>query len=219
MPALVLLDVNETLSDLTPLRRRLTDVGAAGDLLDTWFAATLRDGFALAATGAAAPFRDVGAAVLTTLLTGRVTDVDGAVGHVLDGFAVLDVHPDVAPGLRALRGAGVRLVPFTNGSAPLAESLLERAGLFDVVERVLSVDAAGRWKPHRDAYAYALRECGADAADAALVAVHPWDVHGARRAGLRGCWVDRDGVPYPPVLDPPDVQGPDLPAVAAALLA
>ena len=34
----VVLDVNETLSDLEPLRRRFTDIGAPGHLLETWFA-------------------------------------------------------------------------------------------------------------------------------------------------------------------------------------
>lgn len=50
--------------------------------------------------------------------------------------------------------------------------------------------------------------------------MHPWDVHGApRRAGLRGCWLDRGGASYPSVFDPPDVCAPDLPALAEALLA
>jgi 2-haloacid dehalogenase len=30
-----------------------------------------------------------------------------------------------------------------------------------------------------------------------LVAVHPWDIDGAARAGMRTAWLDRDGRPYP----------------------
>ena len=33
--------------------------------------------------------------------------------------------------------------------------------------------------------------------DMLLVAVHPWDVHGARRAGLRSAWVNRSGGAFP----------------------
>lgn len=66
-PELVVLDVNEMLSDLEPLRPRLSAAGAPEHLLGTWFAGTLRDGFALAATGSARPFLEVGAAVLTGL--------------------------------------------------------------------------------------------------------------------------------------------------------
>ncbi len=50
-PQVAVFDVNETLSDLSGLKERLADVGASPDLLDLWFATTLRDGFALTATG------------------------------------------------------------------------------------------------------------------------------------------------------------------------
>jgi 2-haloacid dehalogenase len=42
-PTLVVLDVNETLSD-PQLRGRFEEVGVSGELLEAWFAATLRDG-------------------------------------------------------------------------------------------------------------------------------------------------------------------------------
>ncbi len=106
---LVVLDVNETLSDLSPLRKHFTDSGAPAHLLETWFAATLRDGFALAAAGRSQPFPAVGAAVLRGLLSGLDLScpLDEAVSHVLDGFPELDVHPDVPAGLRALPDGGL----------------------------------------------------------------------------------------------------------------
>ncbi|MFF3256249.1 hypothetical protein ACFYWP_35830 [Actinacidiphila glaucinigra] len=47
----IVFDVNETLSDLTPLGGRFEDIGVSQDVLPTWFAAVLRDGFALTAAG------------------------------------------------------------------------------------------------------------------------------------------------------------------------
>ena len=41
------------------------------------------------------------------------------------GFASLPLHPDVVPGVRALRQAGLRLVTLSNGSTQVAESLIE----------------------------------------------------------------------------------------------
>jgi thiol-disulfide isomerase/thioredoxin len=70
-PEVAVFDANETLSDLEPLRARLVDRGVPASLLDTWFAATLRDGFALAAAGRSKPFPVVGAGALRGLLTGR----------------------------------------------------------------------------------------------------------------------------------------------------
>jgi len=224
MPGLevVLLDVNETLSDLEPLRARFAAVGAPEHLLDPWFASTLRDGFALAAGEAAAPFLEVGAAALRTLLAplpGLTVPLEDAVQQVVAGLSTLDVHPDVPEGLRLLADGGLRVVPFSNGAAASAQQLLERAGLSELVERCLSVEDAGRWKPHARSYAYALGECGVEPEQAALLAVHPWDTDGARRSGLVSGWLDRRDVPYPDVFLPPDVTGPDLPAVARALLA
>ncbi|QNN54588.1 haloacid dehalogenase type II [Nocardioides mesophilus] len=218
-PRLVVLDVNETLSDLGPLRDRFEDVGAPGTLAATWFAGVLRDGFALTAVGQQADFAALGTAGLRTLLDPAVLDrpLGAAVEHVMSGFSSLPVHADVGPGLRALADAGIRLVTLSNGSAAVGRSLLERAGLDHLVEACLSVDDAGIWKPHARAYRYALDHCGVAAAEAMLVAVHPWDVDGAHRAGLRTGWVDRAGGDYPALFSRPDVTGRDLVDLAARL--
>ena len=222
MPELVVLDVNETLSDLQPLRQRFADVGAPAHLLDTWFAGVLRDGFALAASGSARTFPEVGAAVLTGLLRhvdGLDRPLPEAVATVLEGVRALDVHPDVPDGLRALSEGGVRIVTLTNGSLTQTEGLLERAGVADLVDRRLSVDDAGRWKPHPDAYRYAADSCGVPLERCAMVAVHPWDLHGAATAGMTTGYVDRRSTPWPAVFTSPHVTGSTLGDVARALLA
>lgn len=219
---IVAFDVNQTLSDMEPLRDRLTAGGAPGHLLETWFAATLRDGFALAAAGSYAPFREVGTEALRALLSNRpgLAAAPGELAEqVLAGFTELDVHPDVVGGLRLLRDAGLRLVTLTNGSTTVSQALLQRAGVTELFERQLSVEDAGRWKPHPDAYAYAAAQCGVDPGDVCLVAVHPWDVDGAARAGMRTGWLNRNGSPYPRVFTSPDVTGADLPSLAQRLTA
>jgi 2-haloacid dehalogenase len=221
-PAVAIFDVNETLSNLSPLGDRFEELGAPGGLLPAWFAATLRDGIALAASGAYADFREVGRANLLAQLAGveglRRTTAEAA-EHVLDGFSALSVHPDVPEGFRLLRDADVRIATLTNGSVAIARGLLERAGLEELAERNLDVTGVRRWKPAPEPYLYACRELGVEASEAVLIAAHPWDVHGARRAGLRGAWLDREGVPYPEVFERPDASGRDLPSLVRALLA
>jgi 2-haloacid dehalogenase len=45
--------------------------------------------------------------------------------------------------------------------------------------------------------------CDVDLVDLLLVAVHPWDIDGAPRAGLSTAWVNRTGAPYPACFTPP----------------
>jgi 2-haloacid dehalogenase len=115
----------------------------------------------------------------------------------MDGFATLELHPDVASAVRRLHEDGLRLVTLSNGPASVAERLLGAAGILDRFERVLSVEDAEAWKPSAAAYGYAVRECGVEAGEMVLVASHPWDVDGARRAGLQTAWVNRSEGTYP----------------------
>ncbi len=221
-PRVVVLDVNETLSDLSPLDDAFTEVGLAAHERQTWFAGVLRDGFGLGLAGTSATFADVAAGALRVRLLEHGTDPDAveqAVETVMGRFTQLSVHRDVAPGIRALRAAGLRVVTLSNGSAGIAEGLLERAGLRDHVDLVLSVEDAPAWKPAASAYAHALEECGVEAHEAMLVAVHPWDVDGAARAGLRTGWIDRSGRgAYPAYLLAPELSAPSLAELAGDLL-
>ncbi len=202
----VVFDVNETLSDMAPIAQRFADLGAPPHLARLWFASLLRDAFARTAAGATERFAVLADAALRSVLHGVPVDrpADAAVAHVLDGFAALDVHPDVVDGVRALRAAGFRLATLSNGGAHVAEALLGRAGIRGEFERVLSVEDAGVWKPAPGSYHYAARELGVEPSGVVLVAVHPWDVDGAGRAGCATAFLDRDGAPYPGHARPPD---------------
>ena len=212
----VVFDVNETLSDLAPLTQRFADLGAPEHLAALWFTSVLRDGFALAAAQASAPFVKIASSVLTQLLTAAgVEDVEAGVEHVMSGFWELDVHPDVPEGVRALRRAGLRLVTLTNGTVTITDALLTKAGLRQEFERLLSVEDAGVWKPAPASYNYAAQALGVAPAAMVLVAVHPWDIDGAHRAGLQTAWIDRKGADYPSHLTAPGTRAGGLVELAA----
>lgn len=211
-PAVLLFDVNETLSDMSPMAGRFEDVGAPGHLAKTWFAGLLRDGFALTVTGVAEPFARIGEEALRASLEGLQLSrsVEDAVAHIMSGFAELGVHDDVPDGVRALSELGIRLVTLSIGSASVAQGLLKEAGLRDHFEQLLSVEEAGIWKPAAGAYSYALDKCGVEPMDAMLVAVHPWDTDGAARAGVGSVWVNRGGATYPGYFTAPDLEATSL---------
>jgi 2-haloacid dehalogenase len=219
-PSVIVFDVNETLSDMAPLARRFAEVGAPELLARVWFASLLRDGFALAATGDTETFTRLGAGVLPAMLAGAALNrpASDAVGYILAGVAELGVHPDVPEGVRILRQHGLRLVTLSNGSAQVAERLLATAGIRGEFEQLLSAEDAGAWKPLRAAYAYAARACSVGIEDMLLVAVHPWDIHGAHQAGMRTGWVSRQPVPYPGYFAAPSLRAPGLVALAGQIV-
>lgn len=218
-PSVIVFDVNETLSDMSPMAGRFADIGAPGHLAKLWFATLLRDGFAITAAGGQRPFAELGVAALATVLYGVELDrdLDAATAHVMEGLSQLTVHPDVPDGVHALRRAGYRLVTLSNGSSQVAERLLIAAGIRDEFEALLSAEHAGAWKPAHASYDYAARTCGTGLGDMLLVAVHPWDIDGAARAGMATAWIDRDGGPYPGLFTPPAITVAGLPELAERL--
>ncbi|MDV6261102.1 haloacid dehalogenase type II [Rhodococcoides yunnanense] len=211
-PRVIIFDVNETLSDMSPLSHRFIDVGAPAELASLWFASVLRDGFALTAAGAVRPFSDVASGLLAVMLPPETLDrgIDDAVEHIMGGFMGLSVHPDVAEGIRALAALDIRLITLSNGAVGVARKLLEGAGVLEHAEMLLSVDQAGAWKPAAQSYRYALDRCGVEPHEAMLVAVHPWDIDGAHRAGLRTAWINRTGTTYPSYFEAPDLTASSL---------
>ncbi len=218
MPVALVFDVNETLSDMSPLAQRFADVGAAEHLAATWFASLLRDGFALTAAGVNPVFADIAQELLQHHLAGEVDDPVAGVEHIMAGFGELPVHADVVPGIRDLAGLGVRLMTLSNGSTSVADALLSRSGIRSEFEHLLSVQDADLWKPARTAYAHALQISGLPANEVMLVAVHPWDIDGAHRAGLRTAWINRGGRRYPGHFSKPDLEVSSVTDLAAQLV-
>jgi 2-haloacid dehalogenase len=202
---LVVLDVNETLFPLRPVATRMAEVGLDGQF-ELWFTRILRDGFAAAAAGGFAGFRDLASHHLRVLLRRHGMDAtDAAVSHVLTGFDEVQPHADVTAGLDTLRNAGIPAVALTNGSGELTRAFLDRGGLTDLIAGVHDVSEVGRWKPAPEPYRFVLQQRAVAPAAAAMVAAHPWDLFGAASAGLVTAWVDRDGAGYPEVFGTPDL--------------
>lgn len=218
----LLLDVNETLTDLAPMDDRFAAVlptGApAGTLRRLWFARVLRDGFAMTAAAVEPSFGELAKVQAEQVLAMADAD-DPAAGaeHVVAGMSALDLHPDVPEALRRLSAAGFRLVPFTNGGPDVAVAAFERSAVLGLFEARLSVVDAGVWKPAAGSYAWAAERLGVPLASCTLVAVHPWDVMGAMAAGAGGAWLRR-GASWPTYLDRPDLQADDLAGLADTLL-
>ena len=216
----VIFDVNETLTDLSPLRDAFVRVGLGTSALRWWFAVVLRDGFALSAVGDTASFGELAATSLDEVAhdSGRELS-EGETDVVMDAFAAVPLHSDVAPALERLRNSGVGAYALTNGSSAFARQRLDAGGVLPLFTEVVSVESVGHWKPRLEPYLYALEVIGRPAAPVALVAAHPWDLHGASSVGLVTGWVNRDARRYPSVFRAPQAQAQDLVTLVDSLLA
>lgn len=216
-PDLIVFDVNETLSDMAPLGEAFAQEAVPAGLARTWFAGILRDGFAATAAGGNAGFAEIAQDSLTRLLSEHeVTAPEESAERIMGTLKNLDVHPDVVPGVEALRQVA-ELITLSNGAAQVADTLLENAGIREHFSELLSVQDAPAWKPARSAYDYAATHRGTDPQRMLLVAVHPWDIHGAHQAGLRTAWINRTGAQYPGYFVRPDLGATDLLSLADQL--
>jgi HAD superfamily hydrolase (TIGR01509 family) len=129
-----------------------------------------------------------------------------------DAFAVFDkerntveLFPEVRPALESL-ARRYTLVAVTNGNAKL-----DRIGIDHFFHAVVSARSAGAAKPARPIFDAAVSVGGAAAGETLHVGDHPeYDVEGARSAGLRAVWLNRNGHSWPGELAPPERTIADL---------
>jgi 2-haloacid dehalogenase len=218
-PKVVAFDIIGTTFSLEPLRPRLEELGLPGSTLERLYAETLRDAMALAAAGSFAPFIAVMTSALKQILAEHeLTATDDELTQTLGLMRALPPHPDARKAFETLRKAGIRNVALSNGAASATHALFDRAGLTDLVDQILSVDDVKLSKPRPEVYRYAVEQARVQPAQAMLVATHPWDVNGAKAAGLLGGYVCR-GRPYPDtIMKAPDVEGDTLHEVALAIV-
>ena len=218
-PRAVAFDIIGTTFPLEPLRPRIIALGLPASGLEGWFAAGLRDAFALALTGSFQPFATVLDATLDGVLAEQGLSASAADRKALiEGLQELAPRPGAAEALSMLADAGVTVLALTNGSRHSTQTLIDRAAFAAPPRHIVSVDEVKRSKPAADVYARAAHVAGVEPTELALVAAHAWDIQGAHAAGLTTAYLSADR-PFSAVMHKPDVQAATLPACAAALLA
>lgn len=126
--------------------------------------------------------------------------------RLIDELQNLEAYPDVVPGMRTLRAKGHELVAFSNGVESTVQTLLERAGVLRLLDRVISVDDVRTFKPDPAVYDHLVRCLSRPKENTWLVSGGPSDVIGAKSTGLKTAWIKRRP---DDVFDPWEI-GPDL---------
>jgi 2-haloacid dehalogenase len=141
-----------------------------------------------------ADFRAVTEQALDYAIAALVLPIDDAGKRALvDAWLDLEPYSDAAATLE-------RLAPkprwiLSNGTLEMLQPLLERSRLGRHIDGVLSVDAAGIYKPSPRVYALATRSLGVAASEVGFVSANGWDAAGAKAFGFTVWWINRAGLP------------------------
>jgi len=220
-PKVLFFDVNETLLDLTVMKKSVGDaLGGRSDLLPLWFTTMLQYSLVTTVGRQYEAFGIIGAAALQMVAAnnGIALTEEEAKEAILPPLRSIPAHPEVKAALQQLKDAGYKLVSFTNSSNIGVETQFKNAGLLDYFEERLSIEDMGKFKPHTDAYDWAARKMGVQPNECMLVAAHGWDIAGALWAGWRGAFISRPGAQLYPLAPSPEINESDLTLTAERLI-
>jgi 2-haloacid dehalogenase len=110
---------------------------------------------------------------------------------LIDAYLQLDCYPDVVSALETLKRAGMKIAILSNGSPMMLDAAVKRARIEHLIDRVLSVDAVGVYKPDPRVYQLAVEQLGVRADAISFQSANAWDAIGAVNAGLRVVWINR----------------------------
>jgi 2-haloacid dehalogenase len=220
-PKVLFFDVNETLLDLTQMKKQVGEaLDGREDLLALWFTTMLQYSLVTSASGHYEHFEHIGAATLQMVAANNNIFLSETKARetIVNALGGLPAHPEVKAALRQLRENGYKLVSFTNSSNEGVTKQFESAGLTDYFDARLSVEEVGKFKPFRETYEWAARKMNVKPNEAMLIAAHGWDVAGALWAGWRAAFINRPGQQLFPLAPKTEMVESDLQKIADLLI-
>jgi 2-haloacid dehalogenase len=216
---LVLFDVNETLLDMSKVKKKVNSALGSKNGSKIWFGLLLQYSLVDNVTNQYHNFTTIAEAALEMAATKLLTKVDEKdKKSILQEFSQIPPHKDVKKGLELLQKAGYRLATLTNSPASTLLPQLENGDLKKYFETTLSVDDIQKYKPSLETYQWAAKTIGLEHSEIILVAAHGWDITGAACANMQTAFVARKGQELYPLAAAPTYTGKDLVEVAKAII-
>jgi len=183
---LVVFDLYGTLLDISGMAATLSTLLGkdATALLAAWRTAQLERTWELNRLARYEPFDRVTAWALAKV-AGELDEPLRA--RLADQWFTVPAHGDAAATLRRLAAAGARTAILSNGTRAMIDRALGAAGL--AVDEVRSVEEVRVYKP--DPRVYRMLDDLVPADSTLFVSSNAFDAEGAKRSGLRVCFIDR----------------------------
>ncbi|MGE5270357.1 MAG: haloacid dehalogenase type II [Thiohalocapsa sp.] len=202
----VVFDAYGTLFDYASAAAACTDsLGEKGDQLTAlWRDKQLQYTWLRAVQGRHADFWQVTGEALDFALE-RLGMGDPALHErLMQLYLSLSPFPEVADVLRRLKGRGLQTAILSNGSPAMLRAAVESAGIAGLLDRVLSVEEVGVYKPHPRVYQLAVDRLGLTPGAILFLSSNAWDAYAASAFGFKAAWCNRYGQPKERLPGAPD---------------
>ena len=210
-PTVILFDVNETMLDMSPLKKKINNLLGSSQGFRIWFGMLLQYSLVDNCTNSYHDFVTIAGATLDMASEGlkkSITEMQKK--EALATIKKLSAYPDVPIGLKALKENGFRLATLTNSPAATLSAQLKYAGLTKYFDTTLSIDTIKKYKPALETYRWAAEQLSVNTGEVMLVAAHGWDVAGALQAGLQAAFIQRKGQSLYALSPSPQIVGKNL---------
>ncbi|HKW03552.1 MAG TPA: haloacid dehalogenase type II [Vicinamibacterales bacterium] len=142
----------------------------------------------------------------------------GARQRLLYAYLHLAPWPDTVDALRALKGAGLRVITLANFTPLMQQSSADYAGVTDLFDALVSTDANRTYKPDPRAYRLGMDTLQLPKDEILFVAFGGWDAAGAKSFGYPTYWVNRSNQPLEELGVRPDGTSTSLDGLLAFVL-
>jgi len=203
----VTFDSYSTLVDVDAAERALAErVADPEPVSELWRARSLAYTFVANAVDAYQPFYEMNRDALQYALAVHGDDVTADErDEILAVYHELDVFDDVREGIERLRDGGYDCYVVSNGNPEMLDSMVDHAGIGDLVDDTVSADEIRTFKPDAALYRHAAARTGTPIDEICHATAGWFDVMGARHAGMQAAWVNRSAAPWEPFGPGPSV--------------
>ena len=217
---LILFDVNETLLDMSALKKKINVLLKSSKGFRIWFGMLLHYTLVDKCTNSYHDFSAIADAALdmaAKALKARIDQKEKK--EALQTIKQLSAYDDAPKGLQLLKDNNFRLATLTNSPPATLAAQLQYAKLTEYFEATLSIDSIKKYKPALETYKWATEQLSVNVSDAILIAAHGWDIAGALQAGMQAAFIERKGQSLYPLSPKPAFTGKDLVEIANKIIA
>ncbi len=130
--------------------------------------------------------------------------------RLMDLYRALEPFPEVKDVLSRLQDAGMRTAILSNGAPQMLNDAVQAAGLDRLLDKVLSIEEVGVYKPDPQVYQLAVDRLRVPAERICFQSANAWDAVGAKAFGFRVVWINRYDQPPERLGARPDFEFGDL---------